>query len=106
MELVLADDLLGVEVDDARVTCDAADHDLVALVQELERGNFVRLEVEQLYDRPVVCVPELDAVRESHPEYVLWRPVEQREIEVVLQAGCVEHLVGREVAFAAAVFGA
>lgn len=57
MELVLRHDLLRLQVYDARFACHTTHHNLLALVQELERGYLVSLKVQQLEHCAVVRVP-------------------------------------------------
>ncbi|OLL21697.1 hypothetical protein NEOLI_004017, partial [Neolecta irregularis DAH-3] len=50
-------------------------------------------QIAQLGDFPRVRVPEEAARREADAEHVVGAPVDEVEVEVVLQVGRVEHLV-------------
>ena len=56
------------------------------------RDTVIGPDVAQLGHLAVLGGPQVDAGAEAHGQNVLRGPVDQVEVEVVLQARCVEHL--------------
>lgn len=65
-----------------------------ALGVPVEAGDGVRSELAELEDTVVGGVPEVEGGVEGDREYVEGGPLEQVEVEVVLQVGRVQHLEG------------
>lgn len=58
-------------------------------------NSVVRPQIAELGDLAAACIPQVDAIPQSDREDIVRRPVHEVEVEVVLQCGRVQHLVGR-----------
>ena len=38
------------------------------------------------------CIPQVNAIAQPNSEDIMWRPIDEVEVEVVLQSGRIQHL--------------
>lgn len=58
-------------------------------------NGVVRPQIAELGDLAAACIPQVDAIPQSDGEDIVRGPIHEVEVEVVLQCGRVQHLVGR-----------
>ncbi len=83
-----------VDVPDLHDATVGADRQVLPPLRPADRSHWVALaQVMQLRHLAVTRWPDVDAVRETHRQVVVRRPVHQVQVEVVLQGGGVQHFV-------------
>ena len=82
-------------VPDLEISCVGAYGEKGTIAGPLDASHpIIRSDVTQFCDFTVHCGPEVDARAETYGQNVLRRPINQVEVEIVLQAGGVEDFEG------------